>query len=45
MVWIAPAPTGVAMRHGAGVDICFERSHLMQVSTIGLDPAKFVSHV
>jgi len=22
MGWMAPAPTGVAMRHNAGVDIC-----------------------
>jgi hypothetical protein len=37
MGWMALAPTGVVMRYTAGVEICIERSHPMEVTTIGLD--------
>jgi len=45
MGWMAPAPTSVAMRYNAGVDICIERSHPMEVTTIGLDLAKNIFQV
>ena len=46
MGWMAPALIGVAMRHSAVVIDCYERSHPMQITTIGLDLAKniFQSH-
>ena len=37
--------TGVAMRHIAGVVVCFERSHPMKVTTVGLDLAKNICQV
>lgn len=45
MGWMALAPTGVVMRYTAGVEICIERSHPMEVTTIGLDLAKNIFQV
>lgn len=36
--------TGVEMRHSAAVTRCDERSHPMQITTVGLDLAKNVFH-
>jgi hypothetical protein len=45
MGWMALVPTSVAMCYTAGLDICIERSHLMEVTTIGLDLAKNIFQV
>ena len=44
MGWMALAPTGVVMRY-TGVEICIERSHPMEVTTIGLVLAKNIFQV
>ena len=45
MRWMAPTPTGVEMREYADVIVCKERSHPMQVATVGLDLAKDIFQV
>lgn len=42
---MAPASIGVVMRHNAVVIDCYERSHPMNITTIGLDLAKNVFQV
>jgi len=46
MVWMAPAPTGVVMRHSAGVYVYFgEEPSMFEFDTIGVDLDKNVIQI